>query len=105
MPEPDLAVVLGREEDHIATHPTTALLAVEVAVTSLDLDREKAVLYAEANISEYWIVIGERKVVEVYTAPQDGIYTQRRLYTCVETIKSSALPGLTVDLAALFPAE
>ena len=105
MPEPDLAVVLGQVEDHIAVHPTTAVLAVEVSISSLDLDKEKATLYAEANIAEYWIVIGEQKVVEVYTIPQNGLYTQRRRYSQAETITSATLPGLTVDLAALFPAD
>lgn len=105
MPEPDLAVVLGKVEDHMAVHPTTALLVIEVSISSLELDREKAALYAEARIPEYWIVVGEQQVVEVYTAPQNGLYTQRRLYTRANTITSSALPGLVVDLVALFPAE
>ena len=105
MPEPDLAVVAGRAEDHIRTHPATALLAVEVAVSSLELDREKAALYAEAAIPEYWIILGEEKTVEVYSTPQDHRYTQRRCYTAHETIQSSALPALAVDLAALFPSD
>ncbi len=103
MPEPDLAVVSGQEEDHIRAHPATALLAIEVAISSVELDREKAVLYAEANIPEYWIILGEQNAVEVYTAPQSGRYTQHRRYSHSETVSSTALPGLTVDLATLFP--
>ena len=105
MPEPDLAVVSGQEEDHLSTHPATALLVIEVAISSLELDREKAALYAEAAVPEYWIVLGETKTVEVHLAPQDGCYTQERRYTRDETIHSAALPALTVDLAALFPGE
>ena len=55
-PEPNLAVVGGREIDYEYVRLTTALLVIEVAVTSLALDREKAALYAEAGIPEYWIV-------------------------------------------------
>lgn len=105
MPEPDLAVVAGQAKDHLAAHPATALLAVEVSISSLELDREKADLYAEAGIPEYWIVIGEQRIVEVYTAPQGSLYTQSRRYSRAETISSSALPGLTVELATLFPSD
>ena len=44
---------------------------MEVAVSSRGLDREKASLYAEAGIKEYWILLAGEKAVEVYTEPQD----------------------------------
>ena len=34
-PEPDIAVVPGTPSDYAAAHPSTALLAVEIAVTTL----------------------------------------------------------------------
>src|SRR5450432_2852718 len=39
-PEPDIAVVSGHEADFAEMHPTTARLVVEVAVSSLEIDRE-----------------------------------------------------------------
>ena len=105
MPEPDLAVVSGQDEMYLHAHPATALLTVEVALSSLELDREKAVLYAEAGVREYWIVLGKEKAVEVYLDPQDGRYTRQRRYTRDETIHSAALPALAVNLAALFPSD
>ncbi|PJB63972.1 MAG: hypothetical protein CO095_15410 [Armatimonadetes bacterium CG_4_9_14_3_um_filter_58_7] len=55
-PEPDVVVVSGDVRDYRDAHPTTALLIVEVAESSLDFDRtEKARLYARAGIPEYWI--------------------------------------------------
>lgn len=45
----------GREEDY-ETHPRTAALVVEVSVTTLAEDREMISLYAEAGVSEFWIV-------------------------------------------------
>ena len=39
VPEPDVAVVAGRESDYLEAHPTRALLIVEVADTSLQQDR------------------------------------------------------------------
>lgn len=103
-PEPDLAIVAGRLEDYASAHPTTALLAVEIAVSSEELDREKASLYAEANVEEYWIVLPARRAVEVHTAPRDGFYTRRQLFAAGETLACTVLPGLRVDVAELFAA-
>src|ERR1041385_949471 len=41
-PEPDVSVVHGRESDFKNAHPSTAELVVEVAVSSVALDRENA---------------------------------------------------------------
>ena len=102
-PEPDVSLVAGSENEYaLASHPTTALLVIEVAVTSVELDREKAALYAEANVQEYWIVLANEAAVEVHTLPANGRYTQRRVYTRGETLASSVLPALRVDLDALF---
>jgi len=38
-PEPDVAVVRGSPRDHLAEHPHTAVLVVEVAESSLTYDR------------------------------------------------------------------
>jgi len=49
-PEPDAAIVPAGDYDH--AHPTTALLVIEVADSSLARDRRKAGLYAAAGIPE-----------------------------------------------------
>src|SRR5207249_10457656 len=51
-PEPDIAVVRGAEKDFFKVHPHTAELVIEVAVSSVALDRANAALYAEARIKE-----------------------------------------------------
>lgn len=49
-PEPDIAVVPGSLNDYRTHHPTTALLVVEIADTTLDFDRtRKRAIYAQAN--------------------------------------------------------
>ena len=102
MPQPDLAVVAGQEEDYPDTHPSTALLVAEIAITSRALDREKAALYAEAQIGEYWILLVGEKAVEVHTLPKGGVYTERQKYTQGQTLTSSVLPTLRIDLGVLF---
>jgi Uma2 family endonuclease len=53
-PEPDLALVEGAPEDYSQSHPTGAILIVEVADATLLQDREvKAGLYAREGIAEY----------------------------------------------------
>ena len=52
-PEPDLAIVRGREEDFADRHPSTAVLVIEIAVSCAAEDRSLAALYAEAGVEEY----------------------------------------------------
>ncbi len=78
-PEPDLSLVKGSVLDFRATHPHTAELIIEVAVSTLAMDREKAKLYAGANVPIYWLVDVSALQVEVYTQPQAGAYQQQRL--------------------------
>jgi Uma2 family endonuclease len=73
-PEPDLAIVRGSIEDYAEQHPTTAELVVEVAVSSLELDRAKAADYAGAGIPTYWLVIPAERAIVVYTEPRAGGY-------------------------------
>jgi Uma2 family endonuclease len=69
-PEPDVTVVRGSLRDYRDAHPTSALLVVEVADTTLPYDREqKGSLYARAGVPEYWIVNLLDRRVEVYRDP------------------------------------
>ena len=61
IPDPDVAVVVGSFHDWQRqgqrANPTTAVLIVEVADTTLETDRgRKASLYAAAGIYEYWVL-------------------------------------------------
>ncbi len=73
LPEPDLAVV--EDGDHTAHHPTTALLVIEVAVSSLRVDTGvKPRLFAEAGVAEYWVVDVPGHCVHTYARPDGGTY-------------------------------
>jgi Uma2 family endonuclease len=59
----------------------TALLAVEVAVTSHKQDREtKAKMYAWAPVPTYWLVDVPDKTVGVYSDPGPEGYGRCELY-------------------------
>lgn len=70
-PEPDIAVVAGNENDYLHKHPSTGdiALVVEVADASLNKDRRKAKIYAEAGVPEYLIVNLVAGVIECFTDP------------------------------------
>lgn len=106
VPEPDLAVIRGRPSDHDTAHPTTALLVVEVADSSLVEDRlTKAAIYAGAGIPEYWIVDLREDVVETFTDP-DCAGRRYRDHTRVDRdgqLTSAAFAGPAIAVAALLP--
>ena len=101
-PEPDISVVRGRESDFLASHPSTAVLVIEVAVSSPTLDRENASLYAEAFVNEYWIVLGPQRQVEVYRQPESGRYQEKRVFGPDDTLDCSSIPTVRIRISDLF---
>jgi Uma2 family endonuclease len=99
-PEPDVAVIRG-DEDDLRTHPTTALLVIEVAVTTEERDRRKAAIYAEAGVQEYWLVEPEGRRLTVFRQPQGAAYAEAREHAPEETASSAVVPGFSCSLAEL----
>jgi Uma2 family endonuclease len=101
-PEPDISVTRGRETDFKSHHPSTAELAVEVAVSTPRFDRENASMYAEAGVKEYWIVLAHTQQIEVYRYPEAGRYQEMRSFGLQDTIQCESLPAVRIVLAELF---
>jgi Uma2 family endonuclease len=100
VPEPDLALVEGRSPDH---HPRTALLVVEVAVTSHAIDRGlKARLYARAGVPTYWLIDVPGETVEVRSEPGPEGYRACESYRVGALVPSPAAGVAELDVAALF---
>ncbi len=102
-PEPDLAVIPGKPQDYPDSHPSTAVLVVEVADSSLLRDREKARLYARAGIPEYWLKNLLDRCLEVYREPKDGIYTSRTVLRDGDSISPLSRPEAVIPVASLLP--
>jgi Uma2 family endonuclease len=106
-PEPDVAVVKGELYSSFSpSPPDRAELIVEIAVTTLEIDREKSGLYARANVSELWIVDVRGRRVEVYRDPEPfaGVAYGYRYRTVSEygegdTIRPLAAPAGTQPAA------
>ncbi len=103
-PEPDVAVVEGGPRDYLDAHPTTALLMVQVADTSLAFDRTtKQVTYARNGISEYWIVNLIDRQVEVHRQPQGDRYAEVSTLTPPARISPLSRPGRSIAVRDLLP--
>jgi Uma2 family endonuclease len=110
-PEPDVTVVGGGPRDYVASHPTRPVLVVEVALTSLALDRgEKASLYARAGLADYWIVNLVDNVLEVYRDPEsDRDAPSGWRYRSVRTLRTGdrvtplAAPDAEIPVSDLLP--
>jgi Uma2 family endonuclease len=102
-PEPDVAVV--KQAAYAATHPKTAALVIEVAVTSEKLDQQKAAIYAEAGVDEYWIVLANRQCVEVHRSPAAGKYASVATLRVGDVLSPLAFPHLSLPVDDLFSAE
>jgi Uma2 family endonuclease len=110
-PEPDVVVVQGRLRDYVAAHPSRPVLVVEVADTSLALDRlRKGSLYARARIADYWIVNLMDEVLEVYRDPVAGPsklggwkYDSVRLLQRNAVVTPLAAPRARIRIEALLP--
>jgi Uma2 family endonuclease len=103
MPEPDLAIL--RRRDYSDAHPTPAdiLLVIEVAETSLVYDRgEKAALYAEAGIPEYWVADTQGEVIEVNRESDGQRFRQSTRLTGAATVSPVAFPDVVVPLPEIF---
>jgi Uma2 family endonuclease len=98
-PQPDVAVLKPRPQGYRRVHPrpSDVVLLIEVADSSLEFDRAvKLPLYARAGIAEVWLVNLRATQIEVYRAPRDGAYTDRRVLGRDATLTVLGLPGITL---------
>lgn len=108
-PEPDISVVPGLFSDY-SSHPTSALLVVEISNTSLRYDRgRKASLYARAGINDYWIVSVHDRQLIVLRDPQPATgepfghaYASSTTLRPGDTVTPLALPDTAIAVAELF---
>jgi Uma2 family endonuclease len=101
-PQPDITLVQPRDDFYAGGHPEPedVLLLIEVSESSLAYDRDvKLPLYARAGIVEVWLVALLPQVVEVYRAPSESGYGEKRTYRRGQTIAPAHLPDaeLAVD--------
>jgi len=101
LPEPDLMLTDVKRSRY--RHPRTALLVVEVAVSSHNRDREtKASMYASAPVPIYWLVDVPAKTIEVRAEPGPDGYGRCEIFGAGTKVPSPAEGVPDLDVASLF---
>ncbi len=104
-PQPDLALLRYRDDYYAQAHPGPAdiVLLVEVAYTSLAHDRNTQLpLYARYRVPEIWIIDIPGRHLDVHREPDGARYTHQFRAADLSRMEIAALPGLVLDLHALF---
>lgn len=104
-PQPDLAWVARRDYRRRRPCAADVLLLVEVSDSTIEYDRgEKATLYADAGIADYWIVNVRQQTIEVYRDPQSGRYRSVTVHSGDEEVRPLAFPKVVLRPAMLWDA-
>jgi Uma2 family endonuclease len=110
-PSPDIAVVPGSFRDYATATPTTAILIVEIAHTTLAMDTTtKAELYATAGVPEYWVLDLDHRQLLVLRDPHPlpaGLgataYRTHLTFGPADRVGSHFAPTTTVLVGDLLP--
>jgi Uma2 family endonuclease len=110
-PEPDVAVVPGSLDDYSRAHPSRPVLTVEVAESSLAIDRRhKGSVYARAGLTDYWVLNLVDRVLEVYrepiadsASPFGWRYARAEALGADAQVTPLAAPAAIIPVARLLP--
>lgn len=105
-PEPDIAVVQidRRLYQDFHTAPDNIFLLIEIADTTLETDRKrKAPAYANAGITDYWILDVNTLQVYVFREPGEANYLQETVFNEDDVLSMLAFPEIEVQISQLFP--
>ncbi|NES66862.1 MAG: Uma2 family endonuclease [Okeania sp. SIO2D1] len=100
-PQPDIALLTPKADFYESGHPKPAdiFLIVEVADTTIKLDREvKIPLYGEDNIIEVWLVDINEQCVEVYRKPIASGYEQVQKLQRGQNLSVQRFPSINIQV-------
>jgi Uma2 family endonuclease len=95
-PIPDVMVLSGRQADYDDHQPVPedVRLLVEVSVTTVEYDLgEKALLYAQAGVTDYWAVLVNESAIVVHREPSLQGYQEVTRLMGTDTLSPLALPS------------
>lgn len=106
--QPDVIFVSAQQnsiitESNIQGAPALVIEVISPSSTTIDRDVKRAI-YAEHGVSEYWLVDPEDCMVSVLGL-EGKEYREVGQYTASDTLSSPTLPGLALDLSAIFPSS
>lgn len=106
-PQPDLCIVLARDDEYALSHPTPddIRLIIEISDSSLDYDLNvKRLIYAKAEIEEYWVMDVQDRELHLFRRPWQGDYTEHLSFKDDDEIQCSTIPELKLTVREMLPA-
>ena len=107
-PIPDVTALRGRQADYGERQPTPedAALVVEVSDTTVAYDLGgKALLYAQAGITDYWVVLVNESVIVRHRTPTPEGYQDVTRLAGADTLSPLASPEAVWTVGALLGRE
>lgn len=104
-PQPDVVLLKPRDDFYENAHPQPEdiFLLIEVADSTVIYDREEKIpLYAQANITEFWLVDINAQVVEVYQQLTAAGYQQMQKFTSGQTLSILGFPDINITINEIF---
>ncbi len=106
--EPIPDVVFTREEDYGSQHPTPedVVLLIEFSDTTVAYDLGgKALLYAQAGIADYWVVLVNEAAIVCHRGPAPEGYQEVTRLSGADTLSPLAAPEAAWTVNALLGRE
>lgn len=107
-PIPDIMVLNGRQADYGERQPVPqdVRLLVEVSVTTMEHDLgEKALMYAQAGITDYWVIVVNEAAIVVHRQPSPEGYQDVVRLAGADTLLPLAVPSTVWTINALLGRE
>lgn len=104
-PEPDVAIVRVESKRYSDRHPGAAdiFLLIEIADSTLERDlTQKALIYAQAGIGEYWVLDLVSQQAYILREPTLEGYKSQQVLPVDGLVSPIAFPDLTILLQELF---
>jgi len=102
-PEPDILWLQPRRYGRARPTARDVMLLIEVSDSSLSSDlQEKADIYAEAGVQEYWVVDVPASRIHVLSNSDGKSYRKIEIVVAPHFLSPACLPDSRLDLADLF---
>lgn len=102
-PEPDILWLQPRRYGRTRPTANDVMLLIEVSDNSLSSDlQEKADIYAEAGVGEYWVVDIPSSRIHVLSHSDGKSYRRIEIAVPPQCLSPACIPTAKLDLAALF---
>ncbi|MEL4894931.1 Uma2 family endonuclease [Crocosphaera sp. Alani8] len=106
-PEPDITIVRTPDTLYLNRHPYPEDIywIIEIADSTLNKDlTEKKTLYAQFNISEYWVIDIQNKMLYIFQNPQVNDYQITKIHQ-EGVINPLTFPKVEIDVKKLIALE